>query len=119
MSGLVDPLALWKTLSPDVQEYLGALAIANELAAMGATSDSLGMLAIDAFERIANECYGEISDIIVECLPDAFDGMGEPLRPDLNKLGIRQCTSCGCTEANGCSWAAATLCTGCVPGEAA
>ena len=114
-----DPLALWRGLHPAAQERLGALAIAHEVATQGSMLAETADAAYWRFEHAVDETGGEIEDLIVEALPDAFGAEGAPRHPDLNVLGIRQCAGCGCTDNHGCpntcAWAAPTLCTTCTP----
>ena len=117
MPELVDPTALWQSLSPEAKDRIGALAIANELALQGSGADTMDLSVLEFHQHVANECFASIS-ALVKAIPAAWDNHdGEPKRPDLNALGIRQCTSCGCTDDSGClegcSWADHTTCSAC------
>jgi hypothetical protein len=121
---LCNPVTLWQSLSPVQQERLGILAITVELSIQIATSDAVATdyARANAAETTKDEAEGELTDFITAHFPQAYDEAGEPLRPDLNAIGIRQCTTCGCTEnyacktpSGPCSWAAPTLCTACLP----
>jgi hypothetical protein len=115
----VNPVTIWASLPPDIQAQIGATAIANELAGQGATSDFLDLNLTRAFERADSETGGELTDLITLHCPDAFRPDGEPLLPDLNALGIRQCHICGCTDnygcPAGCCWTGPTTCSACAP----
>lgn len=128
----IDTLALWYSLKPEIQALVGATAIAAELSLQGslATAENIPMhLPIsersywlgesDRFEKAADLCSGVLQDLIAENMVEAYADDGMPRHVDLNPLGIRQCTACGCTDDDacqgGCGWASATLCSTCAP----
>jgi hypothetical protein len=119
-----NPVELWNALTPADQAHLGALAIATELAIQGSQFNiDATREETTAIDITVDEANAELTDFITEKLPQAFAPNGAPLRPDLNAIGIRQCTVCGCTEHHACEppchWTTPTLCSACTPPEAA
>jgi hypothetical protein len=116
---LTNPVTLWQSLSPADQQRLGALAIATELAIQAVVSDQppRSYREQHAYEITGDQAGVEFTALVREKLPSAYI-CDAPMRPDLNALGIRQCTQCGCTEQRGCllgcSWVAPQLCSACI-----
>lgn len=93
---------------------VGAAAIAHILAQKAGEEsplDGVGHLAADL------EARRIVCELLAEHAPATFDENDTPLLPDLNALGVRSCTECGCTDAIGCqtacSWVGLRLCSNC------
>jgi hypothetical protein len=116
------PLTLWRTLTPDLQEQIGALLLAAELSTQLADAHDDTVIPELAAASAARE---EAQDLIAQHLPQAYMPTGEAQQVDLNTIGIRQCTSCGCTDKYACQtptgtchWvpaAAEPTCSNCLP----
>jgi hypothetical protein len=119
-----DPVAAWLALPADVQQQIGAAAIAAEIGVLGAAvAVELGVPELArSRENIGLEARSFMFELIVIHLLDGNDAALPP-RPDLRPLGIRQCRACGCTDEyaceGGCSWAQEDLCSNCAPGRLA
>jgi hypothetical protein len=117
---VLDPVATWQRLPPEVRVAIGAAAIAACVGFHGAD------IAIDQADPAARRPRSTAG---VEALALLMDYVGIyvlggeestlPPRPDLHPLGIRQCRACGCTDNfacdGGCSWIETDLCSACVP----
>jgi hypothetical protein len=119
---LTDPLALWRSLPAAEAERLGALTVAFALSVHGMNGQQEINPIYEAFEHVMQESSLQLGDFLALYLPDAYRTKGDcflPKLPNLNAIGIRQCTSCGCTDMSGCregcAWAGPTLCTACIP----
>lgn len=119
---LADPLALWKSLPAAEAERLGALTVAMMISVHGMNQQQNINSIYDAFEHVMQESSHQLGDFLMLYLPDAFRSKGDrslPKLPNLNAIGIRQCTSCGCTDMSGCRggccWAGPTRCSNCPP----
>ena len=103
-------------------ERLGALTVAFALSVHGMNGQQEINPIYEAFEHVMQESSLQLGDFLALYLPDAYRTKGDcflPKLPNLNAIGIRQCTSCGCTDMSGCregcAWAGPTLCTACIP----
>lgn len=112
---LVDPVAIWRQLSDEGREHIGAAAVAHMLGMMGSVQGlepDQGWAAADLEGAILLE------DAIRTWIPQALDQNDQPVRPDLSVFGIATCHECGCTDRcgcqDGCSWAEPDLCSSCV-----
>jgi hypothetical protein len=120
----LDPFAAWRALPPDVQQRLGAAAVAVAVANLGLNIAI--ELADPAAHRPRVAAFSESLSLIYELVTInllAGDDTTMPPRPDLRPLGIRQCRDCGCTDDyacdGGCHWVQDDLCSACVrPGTA-
>ncbi len=99
----LDPLAAWRALPPDIQERLGATAVALGVAALGVC------VALEHGDPAAhNRCVATRSEALsllygsVTIHVLSGDDVAMPPFAELRPLGIRQCVSCGCTEDFGC-----------------
>lgn len=110
MSNLVDPAAVYDTLPPETQRQLGVIAIALGLSAIY-EDDRIP----DRFAEGVTESHNALDSTISDCIPGVEALLERPV--DLNRIGFRMCTSCGCTDNfgcdDGCTWAGATLCSRC------
>jgi hypothetical protein len=123
--GKLDPLAAWRALPPEVQQQLGAAAIAAEIGDLGeVVAAELGVPEeARPFEIAGTEAGALMFQLVTVFVLGGEDTMLPP-RPDLRPLGIRQCRVCGCTDelacigpgGIGCEWVELDLCSACVPG---
>lgn len=116
---VLDPLTAWLALPPDVQQLIGATAIAITVGALGVD------LAVERGDPAAHrsryaaseEAQSLLRALVAINVLDGDDTVLPP-RPDLRPLGIRQCRECGCTDDfacdGGCSWVETDLCSVCV-----
>lgn len=110
---LLDPFAIVDTPPAETQRRLAAIAVALSVSIY--------------FEEFGHDDAPPGFDIGVT---EIFDILGREMdvsvaaefrdgrRPiDLNRLGVRMCTSCGCTDdmgcEGGCHWVGPTLCSSC------
>lgn len=114
----LDPLAAWQALPPDVQQRIGAAAVAVAIGSLGLN------IAIEhadpAAHRPRHVAYSEALSLIYELVTINVLGGDDttlPPRPDLRPLGITQCRACGCTDDfacdGGCYWFRPDLCSAC------
>lgn len=119
----LDPLAAWNTLAPEIQQRIGAAAIAVAVGSLGLN------IALEQADPEAHRphyiAYSEALSLIYELVTGTIlrgDDETLPPRPDLRPLGIRQCGACGCTDDfacdGGCEWIEDDLCSTCVPSNA-
>ncbi len=119
MPDLLDPLAAWLALPPDVQQRIGGAAVAAAVSNLGA------YIAIEQADPVAHRprvaAFSESLSLIYELVTiNVLDGDDTtmPPRPDLRPLDIRQCRDCGCTDDvacdGGCHWVEDDLCSNCV-----
>ena len=111
----LDPISAWRQLSVDVQEQIGATAIAFALGSAGATVRS-SVVDSTWFEAAEAEAQARLIDLVGEHVLEDDKPLPYPL---LGPIGIRQCRVCGWTEQHRSSklrhWIADHLCSECTP----
>ena len=117
-NGMLNPLAAWRALPPQIQQLIGAAAIAIAVGDIGATIaiEQAEPRSRGPFQTAATEALGVLHDLVaIHVLGGDISEL--PPLPDLRPLDIRQCRACGCTGGfacdNGCSWVEADLCSAC------
>lgn len=118
----LDPIEAWKSLPADQQELFGAAAISHMQGMIGNMALP-GMGAIEnaehAYQAADLEAGRRMESIMLHYLEPKSRPNGQFLIPDLSKLGIRVCQSCGCTDRYACEdrcwWIADDLCSNCKP----
>lgn len=114
---LWDPLAAWDAMSPMQQRAIGSLALAHLTASYGAARRPRYFL---DRERAAETALNVTHAQLVQATDCAVPGLLDAPPPiDLNRIGVRMCRRCGCTDDHacigGCSWVGPTHCSGCAP----
>jgi hypothetical protein len=106
----LDPISAWRELPAEVQERIGATAIAFALGSAGATVRSTW------FEAAEAEAQAMLIDLVGEYVLEDNKPLPYPL---LGPIGIRQFRVCGWTEHHRRSerrhWIADHLCSECAP----
>lgn len=116
---ILNPEVEFNALPPETQRLFGLVGFALALAWMGQVGgQEYGDMDVERrFEDTAGILTGALLNTLTDCVPNIDDIHGRPI--DLNPLGIRTCTTCGCTHTTpcegGCSWVGPTLCSACAP----
>ena len=117
-NGMIDPLAAWHALPPELQQHIGAAAIAIAVGDIGVTIaiEQADPRSHGPFQNASTEALGVLHDLVAIHVLGGDVSELPPL-PDLRPLDVRQCRACGCTDGfacdNGCSWVEADLCSAC------
>lgn len=110
---LVDPKALWATLSPTIQQDIGTAAITLMIGLMGIEGETKP----DGFRAASHAALNALAAFATSELGSAFTTDGTIRLPDLGKIGIPACRACGCTDLDGCedgcAWVEENLCSTC------
>lgn len=106
---LANPGKLWDELTPDQQRSIGVAAIIHLIGGDDPHDDEEWNweAAYMAGAEAMRDAYATT----------AFNGPTAPPRIDLNAIGVRMCTKCGCTDEcgciEGCGWSTPSLCSRC------
>jgi len=110
---LLDPVSLWRSLTPEQQQAIGVPAIIVGVA-YHQQSDDLAWNWEAALTEAEEVMAAAVFETPIAALSLASAGH---LCPDLAPIGVRMCHSCGCTDAvgcdGGCHWVGAHLCSSC------
>lgn len=115
----IDPVALWNLLPEDAKERLGAAAIVHVLVEEFCAGGYPAAVADNALVAAGYESFGVMVSVVNSHVVEneKCDPVSSDWRPDLNKIGVRSCTACGCTDEygcpEGCFWVKDTLCSTC------
>lgn len=111
----LDPVSAWRDLSPEVQERIGATAIAFALGLAGANIRS-PLVDSAWFEAAEHEAEAVLLDLVGEYVLEDDKPLPYPL---LGAIGVRQCRLCGWTEHHRSDerrhWIADHMCSECAP----
>ena len=120
MTERLDLEGAWARLGPEGQRQIGMATIAEYVALLAESAPPPHNDVL--WDNILDHAETAIVDLLEQAgvigpadglCADDFD------LPDLNQLGIRMCTRCGCTDDHGCeegcTWVGPTTCSTCAP----
>lgn len=110
---LLDPVAVWESLAPELREQIGIAAVIFAAAEIGDVACQGDEPEMNGWEAAQFESLNRIENLLADQFPEPMK------RPHLACIEVRACEECGCTDAmgcpDGCSWVAERLCSRCAP----
>ena len=114
MANLINPRDVWSRMTAEQQCAFGVASLAHILGSIGAMAGAEPQRAYEAADF-------EGFNLMIKTLGQVMGELTAIPLPDLNILGIRTCSVCGCTDncgcEEGCYWVEENLCSACVGAE--